>query len=301
MERKIISIIYTALETYDGAGVKLKRVFGGMRSASFTDPFLLLDNFGSSNPEDYMIGFPWHPHRGIETVTYMLDGIVEHEDSEGNRGIIRPGELQWMTAGSGIFHQEMPKPFEDKNALFREANVSGFQLWINLPASLKMTRPVYRRIKPDSIPSVDLDEGGKVKVIAGKYKQYEGALNEAGLKATSYIEPIYMDVNLEPEASFSYKVKSGFRAIIYPFKGYGLVNGIRMDSYRAYVLSEEGETIEVKAGEIGVRFLLLAGKPIKERVAWYGPIVMNTQEQLEQAFLELANGTFIKHKEPEFL
>ncbi|AFZ70063.1 Pirin-related protein [Caldisphaera lagunensis DSM 15908] len=301
MERKRINIIYTAKETYDGAGVKLKRVFGGMRSVTYTDPFLLLDNFGSSNPEDYIMGFPWHPHRGIETVTYMLNGTVEHEDSEGNRGIIRPGEIQWMTAGSGIFHQEMPKPFEDRISLLKDNTVSGFQLWINLPASLKMTRPAYRSIKPDSIPSVDLDEGGKVKVIAGKYKNYEGALNYGGLKASNYIEPIYMDVNLEPEASFSYSVKPGFKAIIYPFVGYGLLNGMRIDSYRAYVLSEEGEQIDVKAGDMGVRFLLLAGKPIKERVAWYGPIVMNTQEQLEQAFLELSNGTFIKHREPEFL
>ena len=300
MEKRL-SIVYKAQETYDGAGVKLKRVFGGMRSAHLTDPFLLLDNFGSSNPEDYLMGFPWHPHRGIETVTYMLHGTVEHEDSEGNKGVIRPGELQWMTAGSGVYHQEMPKPFEDKIDMLRSRTVSGFQLWINLPANLKMSRPAYRSIKPQSVPSISLDEGGVVKVIAGKYKQYEGALNEEGLRASNYIEPTYLDVNLAPEATFSYSVKQGFRVIIYPFIGYGSVNRVRMDSYQAYVLSEEGEDINIKAGETGVRFLLLAGRPIKERIAWYGPIVMNTQEQLEHAFLELANGTFIKHKEPEFL
>ena len=293
---KRLSIVYTARETFDGAGVRLKRVFGGMGSVPFTDPFLLLDNFGSSNPQDYIMGFPWHPHRGIETVTYMLDGTVEHEDSEGNRGMIMPGELQWMTAGSGIFHQEMPKPLELRKPQPGSKTVAGFQLWINLPASSKMIRPVYRSIRPDSVPSVELDEGGSVRVVAGKFGQYEGAL-----KVSSNVEPTYLDVTLGPGASFRHSVKEGHTAIVYPFEGFGTVNGVRMSSQRAYVFSEDGTEIVVEAGESGARFLLLAGRPLKERVAWFGPIVMNTQEELERAFLELRNGTFIKHKEPEFL
>ncbi|MDG6928361.1 MAG: pirin family protein [Nitrososphaerota archaeon] len=173
---KSISITYTAQETSDGAGVRLKRVFGGMRSVPFTDPFLLLDNFGSANPEEYMMGFPWHPHRGIETVTYLLEGKVEHEDSEGNKGVIYPDELQWMTAGSGIYHQEMPKPVgkEDRMAFLRGngSAVRGFQLWINLPSGLKMSRPAYRSIKPQSVPTVDLDEGGRVRECNSSVKHY---------------------------------------------------------------------------------------------------------------------------------
>lgn len=293
---KRLSIVYAAREAVDGAGVRLKRVFGGMSSVPFTDPFLLLDNFGSSNPEDYIMGFPWHPHRGIETVTYMLEGTVEHEDSEGNKGIIRPGELQWMTAGSGIFHQELPKPLKLRVPSPSGSRVFGFQLWINLPSTSKMNRPAYRSIKPDSVPTVELNEGGTVKVVAGKFAQQEGAL-----KVSSGVDPTYLDVALAPGSSFSHRVKEGHTAIVYPFEGSGAVNGVRMSPHRAYVFSEKGSEVVVRAGESGARFLLLAGRPLKESVAWYGPIVMNTWEQIEQAFLELRNGTFVKHREPEFL
>ncbi|MEM0096840.1 MAG: pirin family protein [Conexivisphaerales archaeon] len=297
---KSIFIIYIAQETSDGAGVRLKRVFGGMRSAPFTDPFLLLDNFGSTNPEEYIMGFPWHPHRGIETVTYLLDGKVEHEDSEGNRGVIYPNELQWMTAGSGIYHQEMPRPISrEDGAAYIKVNhdaVFGFQLWINLPSTLKMSWPAYRSIKPQNVPVIGLDNGGSAKIIAGKYKQYDGAVPFSGNSS-----PLYMDIMLEPWSEFRINTLQGFKTIVYPFIGQGLINGVKFEKHRAYVLSEDGEEIYVSAGEVGTRFLLFAGRPIREQIAWYGPIVMNTQEQLEQAFADLRNGIFIKHKEPNIL
>ncbi len=295
---KAVFITYTAQEAADGAGVRLKRVFGGMRSAPFTDPFLLLDHFGSTRPEEYMMGFPWHPHRGIETVTYLLEGKVEHEDSEGNRGTIYPDELQWMTAGSGIYHQEMPRPIDKKDGTayirLNRDSVFGFQLWVNLPSGLKMSTPTYRSVKPQNVAAVDLDSGGSVKVIAGKYRQYEGALS-----FSSPVNPLYMDVKLEPGSEFKLGSLQGFTTIIYPFMGSGYVNGARFESYRAYVLSKDGDELNVKAGELGSRFLLFAGRPIQEPIAWYGPIVMNTQDQLEQAFMELRNGNFIKNREPD--
>ncbi len=297
---KPVFIIYTAQEAADGAGVRLKRVFGGMGSAPFTDPFLLLDHFGSTKPEEYLMGFPWHPHRGIETVTYLLEGKVEHEDSEGNRGIIYPDELQWMTAGSGIYHQEMPRPIEkrDGTAYLRINHdaVFGFQLWINLPSALKMSRPTYRSVRPQNIATVDLDSGGSAKVIAGKYKQYEGALSFSGP-----VNPLYMDVKLEPGSEFKLNSLQGFNTIVYPFIGSGIINGIKFEKHRAYVLSKDGDEVIVSADKLGSRLLLFAGKPIQEPIAWYGPIVMNTQDQLEQAFIELRNGDFIKNREPDIL
>ena len=203
-----------------------------------------------------------------------------------------------MTAGSGIFHQEMPKLIEreDGQELLRSnGSVKGFQLWINLPAKMKMSNPVYRSIKPENVPVVELERGGKIKIIAGKYGSYEGVLN-----IKSPVDPVFMDVMLEEEAEFNLRIKEGYRVIIYPFAGRGFLNEKEIESESAYVLSDQGEVINVKSKE-GIRFLLLAGKPLNERVAWYGPIVMNTVDELQTAFRELNEGTFIKSKEPEFL
>ena len=290
-------------ETSDGAGVKLRRMFGGPSTTALTDPFLLLDYFGSANRSDYIAGFPWHPHRGIETVTYLADGKVVHEDSTGNKGVIYPGDIQWMTAGSGIYHQEMPQPLEptDKEALLRSSgvkdNVAGFQLWINLPASSKMKQPVYRGIKGSSVDEVSTGSGASVKVVAGNFMDASGKLDYP-----SAVDPMYLEVRMEKHSTIEIPIKSGYTSIIYAFSGSGTIlgSGRSVEAGRLIIFSGEGDKVGVSTNDSGFRFLLLSGKPLKESIQWYGPIVMNTEEQIEQAFRELRNGTFIKDRNPVF-
>jgi len=273
--------VLRAHQTLEGAGVKLKRVFG-FDTRYETDPFLLLDHFGSDYPVDYLAGFPWHPHRGIETVTYMLEGKVEHGDSLGNTGIIDPGDVQWMTAGSGIVHQEMPKPH---NGL-----MYGFQLWVNLPKDHKMTNPRYREIKTNDIPNIEKPES-MLKIISGRYKKTTGAVQDL------FAEILYFDIKIWPNARFTYDVSEEFNIMSYVFDGVvefpGRENFVRSEEL---VLLERGNQIEMKAGSDGARLLLIGGKPLNEKIAWKGPIVMNTKEELDVAFEEFYNGNFIKYK-----
>ncbi len=273
--------VLRAHPTIEGAGVKLKRVFG-YDTRYDTDPFLLLDHFGSDYPADYMAGFPWHPHRGIETVTYMMEGEVEHSDSLGNTGTIGPGDVQWMTAGSGIIHQEMPKPH---NGL-----MYGFQLWVNLPRAYKMTNPRYREITTNDIPLVEKPES-RIKVISGKYKHVNGAVHDL------FAEILYFDVKIWPEADFTYPVSEEFNCFAYVYDGVAVFPG--RDAFvrsEELVFFEKGNQIDVKAGADGARLLLIGGKPLKEPIAWKGPIVMNSEAELDVAFEEFYNGDFIKYK-----
>ncbi|UCE72824.1 MAG: pirin family protein [Methanomassiliicoccales archaeon] len=264
--------------TIEGAGVNLKRVFGYYEVPQF-DPFLLLDHFGSDNPADYLAGFPWHPHRGIETVTYMISGEVEHGDSIGNKGVIKSGDVQWMTAGGGIIHQEMPKRFE--------GFMRGFQLWVNLPSSQKMMGPRYRDIRSDQIPEVTAEPGVKVKIVSGEM------LNTKGPVQDLVIDIEYFDVSIEPDASFTHKLKDGFNAFCYVFEGLGNFQNEKISREHA-VLFKGVDSVKVESGKTPLRYLFVSGKPIGEPVAWRGPIVMNTQEELGLAFYEYRNGTFIK-------
>lgn len=268
-----------AHQALEGAGVKLKRVFG-YDTRIETDPFLLLDHFGSNYPEDYLAGFPWHPHRGIETVTYMIDGIVEHGDSLGNTGVIGPGDVQWMTAGSGIIHQEMPKAH---NGL-----MYGFQLWVNLPKIHKMTSPRYREIKTSDIPIIEKPES-MLKIISGRYKKTHGAVQDL------FAEILYFDIKIWPNSNFTYEVNEEYNCMSYVYDGEVQFPG-REDFVRSHelVLFEKGNQIEMKSGADGARLLLLGGKPLNEKIAWKGPIVMNTEEELDEAFEEFYNGNFIK-------
>ncbi|MBI4351731.1 MAG: pirin family protein [Elusimicrobia bacterium] len=264
----------------EGAGVKLKRLFG-FGDTELTDPFLLLDNFGSENPEDYTAGFPWHPHRGIETITYMIEGVVEHGDSLGNSGVIRTGQVQWMTAGSGIIHQEMPQAYE--------GTMRGFQLWANLPRKDKMTSPRYRDLKAEDMPEYS-GRGYKIKLICGDYGGVSGPAQDI------IIKPWFFDVQAKPGANFSLKVRPEDNVLCCVFEGSGFLD---KEKTRAIVpgqlaLLEEGDRVSCTAGENGLRFLLIAGKPLKEPVAWRGPIVMNTEAELKRAFEEYRKGTFIK-------
>ena len=292
--------VWKSTPTIEGAGVHLKRAFGFYQVPEL-DPFLLLDDFRSRNPEHYLKGFPWHPHRGIETITYVLEGDVEHGDSLGNKGVIHPGDVQWMTAGSGIIHQEMPKGDAKKI-------MSGFQLWANLPAARKMMDPRYRDVKREQIPEVSLAAGVKVKVICGKVDGIQGPVTDI------VTDPEYLDVTVPAGATFIHPVKKGKNAFAYVIDGEGYFDGDR-DAYShevigsnyfdfqrsclcgngTLVLYEDGDEVSVSGNKSGVRFLLVSGKPIDEPVAWYGPIVMNTQEELKVAFEEYRNGTFIKH------
>ncbi len=285
--------------TLEGAGVHLRRAFGFDNTADF-DPFLLLDDFRNDVPEDYLAGFPWHPHRGIETITYVLAGTVEHGDSMGNRGVIAGGDVQWMTAGSGIIHQEMPKGDQT-------GRMHGFQLWANLPASLKMTSPRYQEIKAAEIPVVTDDDGTEVRVVCGSFWGESGPVH--GVAS----DPIYLDVSVPSGASKKLPIQMDHNAFAYVFSGSGkFCNASEpldvptepikwLDTTppsdadnRSLLLFDRGDELVVRAGEDGIRFLLVAGKPLVEPVAWYGPIVMNTQAQLRQAFTELEEGTFLK-------
>lgn len=278
-ERKIHSILKSR-PTTEGAGVKLKRVFGQVHPK--LDPFLLLDDFHSDNPDDYLMGFPWHPHRGIETITYMLHGSVNHEDSLGNSGAIGPGDVQWMTAGSGIIHQEMPQR--------AEGLMGGFQLWANLPSSHKMMNPRYREVKNKDIPEVEID-GSKIKIISGEINEIKGPVQDI------ITDPEYLDVTVNPNSEFFHKIEKGRNAFAYVFQGKGFFNLERNPLLEedSLVIFEDGDIVKVSTEESTVRFLLISGKPIDEPVEWGGPIVMNTKEELRTAFTEYRNGTFIKY------
>jgi redox-sensitive bicupin YhaK (pirin superfamily) len=282
--------------TLEGAGVKLQRAFGFGNTSEF-DPFLLLDDFRNENPDDYLAGFPWHPHRGIETITYVLAGNVAHGDSLGNRGSLGAGDVQWMTAGSGILHQEMPQGDE-------HGRMHGFQLWSNLPASLKMTKPRYQDVAARDIPEAVDDDGTRVRVICGEFWGQTGPVE--GVAA----DPRYLDVSVPPGRRKRLPVERSRHAFAYVFAGSGTFrdasepHAIQNEltgspdrgetGNRSLVLFDRGDEITVQAGDQGIRFLLVSGKPLEEPVAWYGPIVMNTDEQLRQAYAELREGTFIK-------
>jgi redox-sensitive bicupin YhaK (pirin superfamily) len=288
-------------ETLEGAGVKLKRAFGFGNTTEF-DPFLLFDDFRNERPEDFLKGFPWHPHRGIETITYVLAGSVEHGDSLGNTGSLGAGDVQWMTAGSGIMHQEMPKGDPS-------GRMHGFQLWANLPSSLKMTAPRYQDVTSDAIPEAVDDDGTRVRVICGSFWGKSGPVD--GVAA----DPRYLDVSVPPGAKKHLPIETTRHAFAYVFAGSGSFRDastprdvrtevagppdtlpISSTGDRSLVLFDRGDEIVVQAGDAGMRFLLVSGEPIEEPVAWYGPIVMNTDEQLQQAYNELRAGTFIKQQ-----
>lgn len=279
-ERKIKKII-EGNWVVEGAGVKLKRIFG-FGDTSLTDPFLLLDNFGSRNPADYIAGFPWHPHRGIETITYMLEGEVAHGDSLGNSGVIKSGQVQWMTAGSGIVHQEMPKAYE--------GNMRGFQLWANLPKKEKMSRPRYRDIHAEDIPEFK-GEGFSLKLICGDYGGVSGPAQDI------VIRPWFFDVKAEPGAEFALEVRPEDNVLCCVFEGKGWFDKAKTREVgpgQLAVLEEGGTSVACSASKEGLRFMLIAGKPLKEPVAWQGPIVMNTASELRTAFEEYRKGTFLK-------
>jgi redox-sensitive bicupin YhaK (pirin superfamily) len=299
MSLRPIKRLSKAKPTIEGAGVHLRRAFGFGNTTEF-DPFLLLDDFRNDVPEDYLAGFPWHPHRGIETVTYVLAGTVEHGDSMGNHGAIAAGDVQWMTAGSGIIHQEMPKGDP-------EGRMHGFQLWANLPSALKMTAPRYQEVKAAEVPLVQDDDGTAVRIVCGSFWGKKGPVE--GIAA----DPTYLDVSVPPRLRRTLPVETTRHAFAYVFFGDGKFCNASgplavpteavgwADTHppteatnRSLVLFDRGDEIEIQAGEDGVRFLLVSGKPLVEPVAWYGPIVMNTQAELRQAFEELDRGTFLK-------
>jgi redox-sensitive bicupin YhaK (pirin superfamily) len=272
--------------TMEGAGVRLKRAFGYNEVPMF-DPFLMLDDFSSNKPSDYLAGFPWHPHRGIETITYMLHGKVEHGDSMGNAGTIHSGDVQWMTAGSGIIHQEMPRKPKDSTI------IAGFQLWANLPAKHKMMDPRYRDVHSSTIPEVKISGVARVKVICGVVEGVYGPVKDI------VIDPEYIDVTIEPGATFTREVKDGHMACAYMIDGEAVFDEDKPAAGKeTLVLLGEGNMIVSKASGTGARFLFISGKPIREPVAWGGPIVMNTEDELRTAFEEYEAGTFVKHGKP---
>ena len=286
----------------EGAGVKLRRAFGFGDTAEF-DPFLLFDDFRNDRPGDYLAGFPWHPHRGIETITYVLAGNVAHGDSLGNTGSLGAGDVQWMTAGSGILHQEMPQGDA-------QGRMHGFQLWANLPRNMKMTNPRYQDVKAGDIQEITDDDGTHVRVVVGDFWGKRGPVD--GVAA----DPRYLDISVPPNRTRRLPVESSRHAFAYVFEGSGTfrdsskplpvqtehVGSANEDAIpsnignRSLVLFDSGDEITVTAGENGIRFLLISGRPLEEPVAWYGPIVMNTKAELQQAYRELQDGTFIKHR-----
>src|SRR5688572_6505079 len=302
MSIRPVKRIAQSTPTMEGAGVKLHRAFGFGTTSEF-DPFLLFDDFRNDRPADYKAGFPWHPHRGIETITYVLAGDVEHRDSLGNTGKLGAGDVQWMTAGSGIMHQEMPQGDA-------RGRMHGFQLWANLPSSLKMTAPRYQDIPAAVIPEVTDDDGTRVRIITGDFWGKKGPVE--GVAA----DPRYLDVFVPPGKRKTLPVEVGRHAFAYVFEGSGTFSGASQPfgvltekengdgsetlvrertGNRSLVVFDSGDEVTVQAGDEGIRFLLVSGKPIEEPVAWYGPIVMNTQTELQQAVAELRDGTFIKH------
>ena len=277
MIRKIKKIFPTK-EVMEGAGVRLQRAFSNPEVPQF-DPFLLLDDFGSGNPDDYMAGFPWHPHRGIETVTYIVKGAVAHEDSIGNKGVINDGDVQWMTAGSGIIHQEMPQEYDGET--------KGFQLWVNLPKKQKMIAPRYRGITSKEIPEVK-EDGTVVKVIAGKYSDIIGPVEDI------VVNCMYFDVTLKAEKEFFYSISKQYTVFLYIFEGSVVIGNDQEVGKSIVALTDSGDRVVTRAGKDGARFLFVAGDPIGEPVAWAGPIVMNTQKEIAKAFEEFHAGSFIK-------
>ena len=295
-----IKKVFKSNPVTEGAGVHLHRALGFSEVPMF-DPFLLLDDFRSDTPEHYLKGFPWHPHRGIETITYVLTGDVEHGDSMGNKGDITSGDVQWMTAGSGIIHQEMPKGDS-------QGRMEGFQLWANLPASQKMMDPRYRDVKSDQIPRVTLDNGVEIRIICGQVGDIVGPVRDI------IIEPEYLDVIVPAGATYIHPTRPGHTVFAYVIAGSGyfcpekkpFTHDIQGSTYfdmnpdplvgnRTLILFDDGEGVYVSAEDESVRFLLISGKPLGEPVAWYGPIVMNTREELKTAFEEYEKGTFVKH------
>ncbi len=299
MSLRPVKRVIQSKPTIEGAGVHLRRAFGFGNTTDF-DPFLLLDDFRNDVPADYVAGFPWHPHRGIETITYVLAGTVEHGDSMGNRGAIGAGDIQWMTAGSGIIHQEMPKGDD-------AGRMHGFQLWANLPAALKMTAPRYQEVKARDIPEITDDDGTRVRVVCGSFWNARGPVD--GIAS----DPIYLDVSVPPGQKRSLPVETTRHSFAYVFAGGGKFCNAsgplevptepvgwadtRPPSEagnRSLILFDRGDEVMVHAGEDGIRFLLVSGQPLQEPVAWYGPIVMNTQEELRKAFSDLEKGTFLQ-------
>lgn len=299
-KQSVIKKIWKSQPTIEGAGVHLKRAFG-FHDLPLLDPFLLLDDFRSENPADYKAGFPWHPHRGIETITYVLDGDVEHADSMGNKGDISAGDVQWMTAGSGIIHQEMPKGN-------RKGEMLGFQLWANLPAHSKMINPRYQGITRNEIPLIKTQDGAAIRIICGAVDGTQGPVQDI------MTNPEYLDVELTPGKTFKHSVKADHTVIAYVIDGQAYFDkaripfehpaaGVNYFDMRppcvcdngTLILYERGGThINVTTDKYSVRFLLVSGKPLNEPIAWYGPIVMNTAEELRQAFREYQDGTFVK-------
>jgi redox-sensitive bicupin YhaK (pirin superfamily) len=278
--RKVERIL-SAYATVEGAGVRLHRAFGYYEVPQF-DPFLMLDDFRSPRPEDYRAGFPSHPHRGIETVTYMLNGCIEHADSMGNAGSVNAGDVQWMTAGSGIIHSEMPQPVNGR--------MGGFQLWVNLPRAHKMMNPRYQEIRSADIPKKSPRPGVTINVICGQVNGVKGPVKEI------VADPQFLDITLSPDTTISHPVKEGYTAFAYVISGEGTFDteeGYRI-SNRDLILFNDGSSIWARSFDKGFRFLFISGKPIREPVAWRGPIVMNTPEEIREAFREYDEGTFIK-------
>jgi redox-sensitive bicupin YhaK (pirin superfamily) len=301
MSLRPVKNISRAQLTMEGAGVRLHRAFGFGKTEDF-DPFLLFDDFRNDNPEDYLRGFPWHPHRGIETITYVLAGNVSHGDSLGNKGTLGAGDVQWMTAGSGILHQEMPKGDE-------AGRMHGFQLWANLPSAHKMTHPRYQDVPSAEIPVVTDDDGTSVRIICGKFREKQGPVE--GIAA----DPRYLDVSVPPGKTATLAVETNRHAFAYVFEGSGSFRNasapvatrteriaatgeetLDLAGNRSTILFDTGDEVTVRAGESGIRFLLVSGKPLQEPVAWSGPIVMNTQEELRQAYADLRTGNFIRER-----
>ncbi len=280
-QTRSVALLISGKPTMEGAGVRLNRVFGYPEVPKF-DPFLLFDDFGSENPDDFIAGFPWHPHRGIETVTYMLDGEVEHSDSLGNEGVIGAGDVQWMTAGSGIIHQEMPRHTGER--------LRGYQLWTNLPADKKMTAPQYRDLPSDTIPEISPHDGLRIRVIAGEVAGVRGPVDDV------VVEPEYLDVTLEPDADFEHPTLPDRTAFAYAIEGRGRVgpNGSHELNRGQVALFTKGDSLLARATDVPFRLLIVSGRPLGEPVAWSGPIVMNTREELATAFREYNDGTFIK-------
>lgn len=296
-----IKKIFRSKQTIEGAGVHLKRAFGSSEVGQF-DPFLLLDDFRSENPNHYNKGFPWHPHRGIETITYILQGKVEHGDSLGNKGVIDPGDVQWMTAGSGIIHQEMPKGDAS-------GRMEGFQLWANLPAAEKMMLPRYRDVKSNDIPVITLENDVQIKIICGTVNKIHGPVQDI------MIDPEYLDITVPAHTVYEHPVKPGHTVFAYVIAGQGYFckekkpftyeaegkNSFDMEtdplaSNGTLILFEDGRSVHIETGDPSIRFLLISGKPLNEPIAWHGPIVMNNQAELQLAFDEYRAGTFLKNK-----
>jgi hypothetical protein len=281
-EPRPVVAVQSSQPTIEGAGVRLKRAFGNYE-APHLDPFLLLDDFHSADPRDYIAGFPWHPHRGIETVTYVVEGNVDHGDSIGNSGTIGSGDVQWMTAGGGIVHQEMPRE--------HRGTMQGFQLWLNLPASNKMMAPGYRGITKEQIQTSTPSKGVGMKVIAGKVGRIEGPVKDL------IVEAEYLDVEMSPYAEFDHKTRKGWKAFAYVFRGDGSFDPANRDKVGTenLLVFGNGDSVVSRAGKNGLRFLLVSGKPIGEPIAWRGPIVMNTEEELDVAYEEYWSGRFLRH------